>query len=125
MRHAKIKKIVLLLGFFLSVAWCGANERNVTDGNSHIQIKQSHVQGIPKGSTIEASINGHTLVVTFSENIGQVAVEVTTNAGVPVEGISAITPTGVMFYIPLAGDYIVTFTLPNGDEYYGEFSITD
>lgn len=23
------------------------------------------------------------------------------------------------------GDYIITFTLPNGDEYYGEFTVSD
>ena len=33
--------------------------------------------------------------------------------------------TYIQFYIPLAGDYIVNFTLPNGDEYYGEFTVTD
>ena len=27
--------------------------------------------------------------------------------------------------IPNTGDYIVTFTLPNGDEYYGEFTVTN
>jgi hypothetical protein len=32
---------------------------------------------------------------------------------------------GIANHIPLAGDYIVTFTLPNGDEYYGEFTVTD
>lgn len=30
-----------------------------------------------------------------------------------------------MLDIPAAGSYIVNFTLPNGDEYYGEFEVTD
>ena len=30
-----------------------------------------------------------------------------------------------MFYIPNTGSYVVTFTLPNGDQYYGEFEVTD
>ena len=34
-------------------------------------------------------------------------------------------PNGVMFYIPNTGSYVVTFTLPNGDQYYGEFEVTD
>ena len=32
---------------------------------------------------------------------------------------------GFLMVFMLAGDYIVTFTLPNGDEYYGEFTVTD
>ena len=28
-------------------------------------------------------------------------------------------------YLPQTGDYIITFTLANGDEYYGEFTVTD
>jgi hypothetical protein len=34
-------------------------------------------------------------------------------------------PNDLQIYIPNTGDYIVTFTLPNGDEYYGEFTVTD
>ncbi len=80
---------------------------------------------MPKGSSIQASISGHTLTVVFTENLGQVLVEVATATGSPVDCISTQTPNGVNIYVPLAGDYIVTFTLPNGDEYYGEFTITD
>ena len=35
------------------------------------------------------------------------------------------TPNGVNFYIPNTGSYVVTFTLPNNDVYYGEFEVTD
>jgi hypothetical protein len=35
------------------------------------------------------------------------------------------TPNGYQYYIPNTGDYIVTFTLENGDVYYGEFTVTD
>ena len=123
MRNTTIKQFILLLGLMLPVAWCGANTTN--DGYSHIQIKESHVQSVPKGSTIQASINGHLLVVVFSENLGQVAVEVSTSMGTTVDYTSTITPNGIQFYIPNTGDYIVTFTLLNGDEYYGEFTVTD
>ena len=125
MQHTKLKKFVILLGLILPTVWCGANGIQVVDGHSLIIIKEAHVQSAPKGSTIRASIDGHTLTVTFTENLGQVAVEVTTASGAPVDATLTITPNGVQFYIPLAGDYIVTFTLPNGDEYYGEFTVTD
>lgn len=97
----------------------------MNDGYSHIFIKESTVQGIPKGSSIQASINGHYLTVVFTENLGQVAIEVSTVSGISVEFTSTPTPNGVQCYIPNTGDYIVTFTLTNGDEYYGEFTVTD
>jgi hypothetical protein len=125
MRNTKIKQFILLLGLLLPTAWCGANVIVSFDGFSHIVIKESILQGAPKGSSIHAAIDGHLLMVTFTENLGQVAVEVTTASGAPVDGTTTITPNGVQIYIPLAGDYIVTFTLPNGDEYYGEFTVTD
>ena len=71
------------------------------------------------------TLNGHVLTIVFTENLGQVEVEVTTISGASVDGTSTITPNGIQIYIPLAGDYIVNFTLPNGDEYYGEFTVTD
>lgn len=125
MRHVKIKQFIMLLGLLLPTAWCGAHTTFVFDGYSHITVKERAVQGAPKGSTITASINGHTLMVSFSDNIGQVAVEIITATGDTVDCLSTLTPTGFQCYIPNAGDYIVTFTLSNGDEYYGEFTVTD
>ncbi len=115
----------MLLGLLSLTTWQQAQGFNLSDGYSHINVKEAHVEGAPKGSTIQASINGHYLIVVFTENLGQVAIEVTTSTGGPVDGTSTITPTGIQIYIPDAGDYIVTFTLPNGDEYYGEFTVTD
>jgi len=123
MRHVKFKSLILLFGFMLPTVWYSA--ANISDGHSHITIKETKVQGTPRGSAINASLNGHTLTVVFSENLGQVSVEVTTTAGATVECLSVLTPNGLQCYIPSAGDYIVTFTLPNGDEYYGEFTVTD
>ena len=125
MQHKRIKQFVLLLGLMLPTAWCGANGTCSTDGHSHIQIMEAQVENPPKGYTIQASICGHMLTVVFSENIGQVAVEVTTLSGAVVQCISTRTPDGLQMYVPNAGDYIITFTLANGDEYYGEFTVTD
>ena len=124
MQKFNLKQFVLLLGLLLPTLWCGANYTNSIDGLSHIIIKAGNLQGIPKGSSIQASINGHYLTVEFIENLGQVAVEVSTATGITVDYTSTITPNGIQLYIPNTGDYIVTFTLPNGDEYYGEFTVT-
>ena len=123
MRHVKIKQFALLLGLLLPTVWGGAHTTFLFDGYSHITVKERAVQGAPKSATINASINGHTLMVSFSQNIGQVAVEITTATGATVDCLTTMTPTGFQCYIPDAGDYIVTFTLSNGDEYYGEFEV--
>ena len=125
MQHTKIKQFVLLLGFLLPAAWCGANSTHINDGFSHIAVKERAVQGAPKGSTIQATINGHELTVVFTENLGQVAVEVSSASGTSVHYSLTPTPNGFQVYITNNGDYIITFTLPNGDEYYGEFTVTD
>ena len=121
----KFKWLVLLLFLSLQKTWCGATTILLTDGYSAIQVKESHVQSVPKGSSIQASINGHTLTVVFTENLGQVIVDVTTVSGNPVTCMSTYTPNGVILYVTDTGDYIVTFKLSNGDEYYGEFTVTD
>lgn len=76
MLHLKIKHFILLLGFILPATWCGANSANTTDGYSNIRIIESQVQGTPKSSSIQATINGHYLTVVFTENLGNVTVEV-------------------------------------------------
>ena len=126
MQKIKLKQIVLLLGLLLpTTTWCDESNITVNDGHSAVPIKEATVQGCPKGSSIQAFIDGHYLSVSFTENLGQVAIEITTDTGSTVSTIAMTTPNGYVFYIALAGDYIVTFTLPNGDVYYGEFTVTD
>ena len=120
-----LKVFILLLGLMLPAAWQKTIGINISDGHHPIPVKESHVEGVPRGSSVQAFINDHYLTVVFTENLGQVAIEVTTSTGSPVDGTSTITPTGIQIHIPNTGDYIVTFTLPNGDEYYGEFTVTD
>ncbi|MBP5782253.1 MAG: DUF3244 domain-containing protein, partial [Bacteroidales bacterium] len=98
-----------------------------TDGGSiTITLSQSTCgSSLDKSNAISPFINGHVLVVAFSENLGQVSVEVATTAGASVESLSVSTPNCVQVYIPNAGNYIVTFTLSNGDVYAGEFTVTD
>ena len=69
MRHSKIKQFILLLGLVLPTVWCGAIGINSSDGHSHINVKEANVQGAPKGSTIQAYVDGHNLTLTFTENL--------------------------------------------------------
>ena len=125
MRETKLKSLLLWIVFLLPITWCGAKSLNYFDGYSHINIKEADVQGVPKSSSIDASINGHTLSIVFLENLGQVTIDVSLVAGGEVETQSTPTPNGVNIYIASTGSYVVTFTLSNGDEYYGEFEVTD
>lgn len=95
------------------------------DGYSHILVKESMVQGTPKGSSIVATIDGHTLSIVFLENLGQVYIEVEAVGGGETQYQSTPTPDGVDFYITDTGSYIVYFNLSNGDVYYGEFEVRD
>lgn len=95
------------------------------DGITIDLIEASCSTGPSRSNSIIPTINGHVLSVAFSENMGQVSVEVATAAGASVQCLSVLTPNGLQVYIPNAGNYVVTFTLSNGDVYYGEFTVTD
>ncbi|MBR4469064.1 MAG: DUF3244 domain-containing protein [Bacteroidales bacterium] len=127
---SKVKHYFLLSCLLFMAGFCYSN--NVSkhvydkkDGHPIIIITRIPYSGVDKGSSIQASIDSHYLAVSFTENLGQVQVEVTTDTGGSVDCLSTQTPNGMSIYIPLAGDYIVNFTLPNGDEYYGEFTVTE
>lgn len=124
----KTFKTVLMLMLFVSSADMGfAHGAEGTKQDEHVLIQQKKAchGGTEKGESIHATLNGHNLMVSFTENLGQVVVDVETISGGNVQGLSMLTPNGMQFYIPFEGDYMVTFTLPNGDEYYGEFTVTE
>lgn len=114
-----------MLEMILPTAWCLANVSGMSDGYRPIQICESTVQGAPKGTTIQASIDGHYLTVTFTQYIGNVTMELDQSSGAMIFCNQVATPDCCQYYLPLTGDYILTFTLSNGDEYYGEFTITE
>lgn len=126
----KLKQMILMLCLVLSGALCYASgeartEKEKGEGITIDVKEKASYGGLDKSSTITPTLNGHVLTVVFSENLGQVAVEVSTASGAQVDCLSVLTPNGLQIYIPNAGNYIVTFTLSNGDVYAGEFTVTD
>ena len=125
----KATKIMLMLCFIFSGAFCLARneDRMVEMKGIPIEIKDStgSISGSDRGNSIIPTLNGHVLAVVFFENLGQVSVEVSTVSGASVQCLSVPTPNGLQVYIPNDGNYIVTFTLSNGDVYAGEFTVID
>ena len=118
-----------MLCLVLSGAWSLAYSVDRTESKKDgipIGVKEgASYSGPDKSTAIFASINGHTLSVVFLENLGQVYIEVEEVGGGEAQSQATPTPNGVNFYITYSGSYIVTFTLPNGDVYYGEFEVRD
>lgn len=123
----KIRSIVLLLGIIISAASGFSNNSLTTrkDGTGTIVINKSNNNGFDRSSSIIATINGHVLSVVFTENLGQVAIAVTYADGGTVDTSTIQTPSGVNIYIAGTGSFVVRFTLRNGDEYWGEFEISE
>ena len=125
----KVTTLVLMLCLVLSGALCYAHGAVRTemkgDETPSIVIIKAECGGTDKSGSIVPSIYDHVLSLMFTENLGQVAVEVSTALGVQVNCLSVLTPNGLQIYIPNVGNYIVTIILSNGDEYYGEFTVTD
>ena len=125
MKRISLAFLSLIMCPIVLSSWDCPDNHIISDGYSAIQIKESCVNGAPKGSTILAYIDGHSLTVTFTENLGTVQVDVTTALGDRVEYTPIWTPDSFTTYLASTGSYVVTITLPNGDEYYGEFEVTD
>ena len=126
----KVTTLFLMLCLTLSGAWCYAHgaartENGKGNGIPIEVIRNACHQGEEKSNAIVPTIDGHVLSVLFTENLGEVAIEITTATGALVENFWTVTPNGLQTYLSLCGDYVITFTLPNGDEYYGEFTVTD
>ena len=116
-----------MLCLLLSAAFCNANGaiNLVEEGAPITIIKGTNYGGPDRSDSMLAYINGHTLTIAFTENLGEVSIEVQNGDGIPVDLSIMDTPTGFMTYIPLAGRYTLIIKLEDGDEYFGEFEVDD
>lgn len=125
---AKLKTLILMFVLLSTTTFSYANWTNPQDNGdgTPIYIKQSVGNNSnDRSQSINTFINGHSLTVAFSQNLGEVSIDISTASGATIFCLSVQTPTGYQYYIPTTGSYVITFTLPNGDEYYGEFEVKD
>ncbi len=123
----KLKLSFLLVMLSLSIVFCYAKCIS-TSQTEHVPISlkaEAQHSGNDRSGSMLANINGHTLTIAFTENLGEVSIEVQNGDGVPVDLSIMDTPTGFMTYIPLAGRYTLIIKLEDGDEYFGEFEVDD
>ncbi|MBP5642911.1 MAG: DUF3244 domain-containing protein [Bacteroidales bacterium] len=124
---AKFKLPILLAMLTLTVAIVQATVITtfLTENVPITLTAGTQQSGVDRSSSILADITGHTLTVIFTQNLGDVTIEVSNEAGFPIDLDLIGTPNGYQCYIPLAGHYTVVFKLDNGDEYSGEFDVTN
>ena len=112
--------MLLLIGFM--------SEAKVTSTKDEVNVASVHA-GIQNGSetrseTISADITGHTLTITFNDNVGIAHIVIKDSNGVYIDRENVFsTPDYATFFINDAGYYRMDITLSNGEQYYGYFRV--
>mgnify|MGYP003440379626 FL=1 len=77
-----------------------------------------------RSETISADITGHTLTITFNDNVGIAHIVIKDSNGVYIDNDNVLsTPDYATFIIDDAGYYRMDITLSNGEQYYGYFRV--
>lgn len=92
----KLKLTTLL--FMLSFLIVSSHAANIsiiqTENVPVVMTAETQHSGDDKSGSMLANINGHTLTIAFTENLGEVSIEVQNGDGVPVDLSIMDTPTG-------------------------------
>ena len=95
-----------MLWLLLTASFCYASGTSTTKNANGTPItihKSADHSGLDKSSSISVEINGHYLTVSFSENLGNVSIEIENVQGIVIEYNYVETPSGYLYYIPLDG----------------------
>jgi len=112
--------LMLQISFIL-----GAKQSSTGDGIDIIAVHTSTQNGSTNRSeTISADITGHTLTITFNDNVGIAHIVIKDSNGVYIDRDNIFsTPNHAYFTIDDAGYYRMDITLSNGEQYYGYFRV--
>ena len=124
---SKLKVPILMATLLLMVAVNQASGSLIyqTDQVPITMIAGAQLGGDDKSGSMSAYISGHTLTVAFTENLGDVVIEIQDESGSTLDLLLLGTPTGYQCYIPLAGRYTLIIKLDDDDEYFGDFVVED
>ena len=119
------KIIVLLIILFQLGIITGAKEISSKEGVDVLATKENTQNSTEfRTNTISADITGHTLTITFNDNVGIAHIVIKDSNGVYIDRENVFsTPDYATFYINDAGYYRMDITLSNGEQYYGYFRV--
>ena len=120
-----MKKYIALIALLQLGIIAGANENYSKEGVDVIATKENTVNGAEnRHKTISADITGHTLTITFNDNVGIAHIVIKDSNGVYIDRENVFsTPDYATFFINDAGYYRMDITLSNGEQYYGYFRV--
>ena len=121
-----MKKLVILLFVMLQFGYIlEAKENHLNDGITILVTKENvNNSSSYRSETISADITGHTLTITFNDNVGIAHIVIKDSNGVYIDRENVFsTPDYATFFINDAGYYRMDITLSNGEQYYGYFMV--
>ena len=120
-----MKKTLTLIVLLQLGIIAGATEIFTRDGINIIATKENIVNSTEaRSETISADITGHTLTITFNDNVGIAHIVIKDSNGVYIDRENVFsTPDYATFFINDAGYYRMDITLSNGEQYYGYFRV--
>ena len=120
-----MKKYIALIALLQLVIIAGAKENSLKEGIDVLAVKEGIINGSEsRHETISADITGHTLTITFNDNVGIAHIVIKDSNGVYIDRENVFsTPDYATFFINDAGYYRMDITLSNGEQYYGYFRV--
>ena len=120
-----MKKLSILFMLFSVVLTMEAEQNGFGDGVNVSKVQANIQNGYTdRSETISADITGHTLTITFNDNVGIAHIVIKDSNGVYIDNDNVLsTPDHATFIINDAGYYRMDITLSNGEQYYGYFQV--
>ena len=120
-----MKRLIVLIALLQLGLIVGAKENSTKEGVDVILTKENIVSGTSfRSESISADITGHTLTITFNDNVGIAHIIIKDSNGVYIDRENVFsTPDYATFIINDAGYYRMDITLSNGEQYYGYFRV--
>ena len=120
-----MKRLIVLIALLQLGIIAGAKENSSKEKVDVIATKENIQNGTSNRSeSISADITGHTLTITFNDNVGIAHIVIKDSNGVYIDRENVFsTPDYATFFINDAGYYRMDVTLSNGEQYYGYFRV--